>query len=73
MSVVLQCVYIASTCVVAVCCDTVVVRLCRAGFRATHCIDIYHANSRSVGRLLDRYFGAVVQLGYREARALARF
>ena len=38
---------------------------------ATHCVDITHVNSRSVGRLLDGYFGALVQLGYCEARILA--
>ena len=40
---------------------------------ATHCIDLAHVNSRLVGCRVDRYFCALMQLGYREARVLARF
>jgi hypothetical protein len=39
---------------------------------ATHCIDLTYVNAHSVGRLLDGYFCALMQLGYREARILAR-
>ena len=75
MFVVLQCVDIASICVVAVCCDSAVVRLWRAGFRCHGCDSLYRylpCQFPLVCRLLV-ILALLVQLGYREARVLARF
>jgi hypothetical protein len=66
MFVVLQCVDIASICVVAVCCDSAIVRLWRAGFRCHGCESLYRylpCQFPLVCRLLDRYFGAFGTVG----------